>query len=387
MKIAIYGIGNYALRLLRRLEDTKMRTQIMGSQQWDYSVVYFIESVPSQQSFYGKRIIEANQINWDDFDFLVVALKQYETILEYLKNNVKGYKNNKAKIVHSVEFASNMQQNAAVSPYTSCIVNGELKFLFDTMDKVIGEDMLAKKHTWSEPLIRTFFCLAQKYCGYSDECLKGKIFFDIGANIGTTAIFVKKIINPELRVIGIEAGRENYNLFRINCILNDVEDIETVEMGLSNSSGTKKYIYSNSNPGGSYVVNECEGSYAENISNVLMKTFDEFCMGRGINSNDIAYVWLDTEGAESEIIDGGMKTLSAKKVPLLQEYNPMIYQQKGTYDKYLNNMRTLYSNFIDVGYYLSSNIKEIKDISELEKYTEMLIKKGKLQTDLFFYKI
>lgn len=387
MKIAIYGIGNYALRLLRQLEETKMRAQIKENQQWDYSIVYFIESIPSQQEVFGKKVIGAEQINWDDFDFLVIAIKQYETILEYLKNNVKGYENNKAKIVHSIKFTSNinMQQNAAIaaiSPYNSCVVNGGLKFLFDRRDEVIGKNMLEYKHTWSEPLIRAFFSLTQKYCGYSNACLKGKIFFDIGANIGTTSIFVKKIMNPELRVIGIEAGRRNYNLFRINCILNDVEDIEAMEVGLLNSSETKKWIYNSSNPGGSWVTNEYEGD-AE-VSNVLMKTFDDLCVEEGINSDEIAYIWLDTEGAESEIIEGGMGILSAKKIPLLQEYSPMIYQDKKTYDTYLSNIKTLYSNFIDVNYYLRSNIEEVKEISELEAYTEMLIKKG-LQTDLFFY--
>ena len=51
MKIAIYGTGNYALRFIRRLEDTKRRTRIMGNVHWEYEIIYFIESFPTKESF------------------------------------------------------------------------------------------------------------------------------------------------------------------------------------------------------------------------------------------------------------------------------------------------------------------------------------------------
>lgn len=383
MKIAIYGTGNYALRLLRRLEDTKIRTKIMGEQQWDYDVVYYIESIPSKESFYGKRVVKVNQINWDDFDFLVIAIRHHEAIKGDLKKYVKGYEKNKRKVVHSLEFTSSMQQNIAISPYTSCNVAGGLKFLFNTMDRAIGEEMLTTKHTYSELLIQAFFILAQRHCGYVNENMRGKIFLDIGANIGTTSIYVKKIVNPELRVIGIEPGKNNYDLFRVNCILNNVEEIEAKEIGLSNNNNSKKYVYINTNPGGSYVVGE--NICGENVSNVSMQTLDEFCSGGGIGVSDIGYIWLDTEGAESEIIEGGMTTLSSKRIPLMQEYNPIAYKKRGTYENYLNNMKILYSNFIDMSDYLTSNIEVIKETIELEEYTEKIVKNGKSQTDLFFF--
>ncbi|MCI8504539.1 MAG: FkbM family methyltransferase [Dorea sp.] len=379
MKIAIYGTGNYALRFIRRLVDTKRRTRIMGIEYWDCEIVYFVESFPTEKSFYGKKIIQANQIKWNDFDYLIVAIRQYEEITEYLKSNVSHYEDNKDKIVHSLKFASNMQQDAKASPYTSCNVIGDLSFLFDTMDITIGEDMLTTRHTYSESLIQAFFDLAQQY--YGDMGTNEKIFFDIGANIGTTSIYVKKIIAPTLRVIGIEAGKKNYDLFRANCILNDVEDIEAANIAFSNNNDSMKYIYINTNPGGSYIADMCD----QNGEEILTETIDSFVQRRNIDSKEIGFIWMDTEGAESEIIEGGMSTLSVKKIPLMQEYNPMIYKNKGTYDGYIKNIKKLYSNFIDVSYYLTSGLKIIKNVNELDNYTEKMQREGRDQIDVFFF--
>lgn len=381
MKIAIYGTGNYALRFIRRLEDTKRRTRIMGNVHWEYEIIYFIESFPTKESFYGKKLVNANQIKWCDFDYLVVAVRQYEEVLKYLENNVTGFEDNADKIVHSLKFTSNMQQDAEVSPYTSCNVAGGLSFLFDTMDRTIGEDMLAKRCTYSESLIRTFFILVRQYYGYTETNMNEKIFFDIGANIGTTSIYVKKLLNPTLRVIGIEAGEKNYNLFRVNCILNDAEDIEVEKLAFSNNNDPMKYIYINTNPGGSYIADACD----QNGEEVLTETFDSFIQRRNIDSKDIGYIWMDTEGAESEIIEGGMNTLSVKKIPLMQEYNPMTYKRKGTYESYLNNIKKIYSSFIDVNCYLISNFKVINSVDELKRFTEKMQSEGRNQADLFFF--
>lgn len=80
-----------------------------------------------------------------------------------------------------------------------------------------------------------------------------------------------------------------------------------------------------------------------------------------------------------------MTTLSSKRIPLMQEYNPIAYKKRGTYENYLNNMKILYSNFIDMSDYLTSNIEVIKETIELEECTEKIVKNGKSQTDLFFF--
>lgn len=142
-----------------------------------------------------------------------------------------------------------------------------------------------------------------------------------------------------------------------------------------------KYIYINTNPGGSYIADMCD----QNGEEILTETIDSFVQRRNIDSKEIGFIWMDTEGAESEIIEGGMSTLSVKKIPLMQEYNPIIYKNKGTYDGYIKNIKKLYSNFIDVSYYLTSGLKIIKNVNELDNYTEKMQREGRDQIDVFFF--
>lgn len=381
MKIAIYGTGNYALRLIKYLEETKSRTNIMNQQQWTYEIVYFVESIPKKNIFIDKKVICASDINWDDFDFLVIAIAQYEEIITYLKSEIECYEQNIKKVVNSVEFTHNMKGSYLTYPYQCVNVNGgKLKFLYSTKDRGVSDDMIATGCTYSDKLIDLFFSLTRQYYGER----KG-VFLDIGANIGTTSIYVKKIVNPKLRVIGIECGKENYNLFRINCILNNSEDIVIEEIGFSNYSGIGKYKYSETDPGGSCIHITNEGKNQRDLDDVSLITLDEYIKNKNINSRDIGYIWMDTEGHESEIIEGAMNTLSGSKIPLMQEFNYEDYIKKGLFDSYLNNIKKIYTSFIDARYYLKSNEMIIKNIYELREYCEWMKNSGRKQTDLFFF--
>lgn len=61
-----------------------------------------------------------------------------------------------------------------------------------------------------------------------------------------------------------------------------------------------KYIYINTNPGGSYIADMCD----QNGEEILTETIDSFVQRRNIDSKEIGFIWMDTEGAESEIIEG-----------------------------------------------------------------------------------
>ena len=379
MKVAVYGTGNYALRLIKYLEETKFRTNIMNQQQWSYEIVYFVESNPKKNSFLDKKVICARDINWSDFDFLVIAIKGYEEIIAYLKDEIESYEQNIKKVVHSVEFTYNMRGPYSTYPYQCVNVNkGELKFLYNTKDRIVSEAMLATGRAYPDDLIDLFFSLTRQYYGE-----RRGVFLDIGANIGTTSIYVKKIVNPELRVIGIECGKENYNLFRINCILNNAEDIEIEEIGFSNYNGTGKYIYNETNSGNSCVINESINQ--RNLDDVSLTTLDEYIKDKNIGSGDIGYIWMDTEGHESEIIEGAKNTLSNSRIPLMQEFNYRDYIKKGLFDSYLNNIGKIYTSFIDARYYLKSNEMIIKNVYELKDYSEWMNNSGREQTDLFFF--
>ncbi len=383
MKLAIWGTGKLAAKLLRQLEDTKRRTNIKiqggGKYAWSYEIVYFLETNPLQTTYNGIQLLHGFELSWNDFDLLIIAVSKYEEILDYIDKNIKNFQKYKHKVINSAQFTFNMRTDSNTSPYNSCVVNHGLKFIFNTNDNVIGEDMLLTGSVYSERLINTFFDLVK--CYYGD--IRGNIFLDIGANIGTTSVYVKKIIAPYLRVIGLEPQKELYEIFRVNCILNEVEDIETMMLGISNNNGDRILRYIKDNPGGSYITDKIEKE--NDIENIAVMTLSKFVIEQNIDIKDIGYIWMDTEGHESEIIEGGLSVLTKRKIPLMQECSPFSYKSKEMLKSYIHNMQMLYSNFIDVGQYLKSNVLTVRKTIDLEQYIDIMMNNEIRQTDLFFF--
>lgn len=241
--------------------------------------------------------------------------------------------------------------------------------------------MFTTGRNFSDNMIHVFFELVEKYYESATRSRTG-YFFDIGANIGTTSIYVKKIINENLRIIGFEAGRSNYDLFRMNCILNQVEDIKAELIGLSDSNTSKKYRYDAKNSGGSGIVEDDFQGGAE-ISIIDMMKLDDYLKKNNISPEEIDYIWMDTEGYEYEIIAGGFETLQAKKIPLLQEFNAVHYIRKGSLEAYCKKIEVIYKHFLDVREYMCGKINIIP-INQIYNFAKKMEKEGRPQTDLFF---
>lgn len=348
--IIIYGTGKIATGFVRHLQLIR-----------DYiEIVCFAETTRNKTMFEGKRVINATEICKEHFSYLFIATAAYEEIVTYLKEEISVY-----------------DQIGRNKIYIVAMVENDLCYLTKDNDRVIGKYMACSGRNWSETLINAFFDLSERYYGIKKS--RG-IFLDVGANIGTTAIYVKKVINSSLRVIGIEAWEENYELFKANCYLNGVENIEAVFALLSNiSNSVKIFGYNTENPGGSGII-ETAGSKRE-IKELKTTTVDDYLLMRNISPETVDYLWVDVEGHEPEIIEGAMNLLKNKKVPLLQEFTPVFYMEKGCWVNYLNNIQKVYSNFIDVNEYLDGK-DIIYSIRELKSFGENMKKK---QTDIFLY--
>ncbi|MBQ9361056.1 MAG: FkbM family methyltransferase [Lachnospiraceae bacterium] len=107
-----------------------------------------------------------------------------------------------------------------------------ITYIADSRDTVIPMMMYHTGENWAKEEIDFFFkSTSGDYCKAT-----GGIFIDIGANIGTTSIYVKEKV-PGLKVIGFEPGRENFDLFRANIIMNRMDGVTAEWMGLSDENG------------------------------------------------------------------------------------------------------------------------------------------------------
>ena len=367
MKIAVYGTGFYSETFLKRLKFAVRKVEI----------VYFVESQKTKDSYNGLPVVEAKCINPNEFDYLVIAIRSYGEIYDYMRKNLPLFEKIEPKVIRMSYFLHMITGNlGGIYPYSSVKLTCGLNYIFSSEDCFIGQSMTDVDDNYARDSIEKFFYLTDKYYGKRER--KG-VFFDIGANIGTTSIYVNKIVNPGLRVIGIEAGAENYNLFRVNCIINNAENIRPEHMGFGNRNEHLTYHYVPENPGGSTIrgTGEIEGE-----EDVYVMTMDDYCSENNISNEDIDYIWMDTEGFEAQIIEGAQSVLSGRSIPLIQEFNPSDYRHRGLFDDYCSLMSQLYTGFIDVGKYNSENEKIIST-SEIGEYA-MQIEEENFKTDLFF---
>lgn len=372
MKIAVYGTGKVAQGFCDRIENVK-----------DIEILYFVQTKKTKDYFYAHKVISADEIDYSEIDYLVIASNiYYEEIIAHLKNLNNGYELHRDKVIKAREWLSEIWNNfQCYMPYVSCKVGKDIAYISSSEDDGVGGAIFKTGRNVPDDMIHVFFELTEKYYETTNRAVEG-YFLDIGANIGTTSIYVKKKINPDLRIIGFEAGKSNYNLFRINCILNQVEDIKVEWLGLSDSNTRKKYRYVAENSGGSGIVgDDAEGP---EIRIIEMMKLDDYLEENHISAEQIDYIWMDTEGYESEIIGGGFLTLQAKKIPLLQEFNPINYIRRKVLESYCQKIETIYDNFLDVHEYMRGKINIIPT-AQIYNLAIKMEKNGKAQTDLFFF--
>lgn len=363
MKIIIYGTGEFSNKLLEKI---KLKENI--------EVVAFAETEPKKEHFLQHKIMKGKEIVGVEFDYLVVAtaLHTYYEIVSYLAENNRNYSRFESRILSINKFELLTKNSDLFMPYRSVELRNGIRYISDSRDIDIAEMMFWTKENYSASLIDLFFDLTDKHYG---KKARNGWFLDIGANIGTTAIYVLKRVNPKLNALCFEIGKENYDLLRVNCILNNVETkVECVHKGLSNKRSEGNYCYNPLNPGAS----SCIASKENDSQKVELITLDEYLID--VKPREIDYIWIDTEGFEAEIILGAKNLLLQKKIPLVMEFNPQIYLEKGIWNDFLDFMKEVYCGFIDC----RKDSEYVYPIEKLQEYSNNMVSVEKRYTDLFF---
>ncbi len=383
MRIVIYGIGNKAEWFYKRINN-KNEPEISG----------FVDSYRYDSDFYGYMVHSPDElIRLEPFDYIVVATVYYDDVKKTIQN-VYGerYTN---KIIHYSEFFEKIVSGYEYSPYRTVRTEGNLVFLFDSRDRGLGPEMQQTGRVYSDKEINLFLELADKY-----YCMKKerRFFFDVGANIGTTSIYVKWK-QPKWKIVAVEPGKETYTLLRTNCILNGMEDIDCIKAGLSNKVAVEEWCFCPENPGASAIVTQDNRqlSYADPLGGintsmgvypneeVKMMTLVGLVDEIKIAQDDEIYLWIDAQGFEPQIIAGGADLITKKNIPLFLEFNPGVYEKNGEWEKYQSVISAAYTHFIDCKKYLEGE-KEVMDICDIREYGNKVVDSELGFTNLFFIK-
>lgn len=248
--------------------------------------------LPEERYFFLSKLIL-----WDEFLF-------YRTLFD--KNSKNGKKID--------FFARKHEENYQV------VTTRGGDYITHVSDREISYDMFMRKKCYSQDEIDTFIYLAKQYYGIEQE-EKG-FFFDIGANIGTTCIYAKKYLVPNMSVVAFEPLFKNYKVLLANIILNEITDYIAVNKAVSDVSDSYNMNFNAANPGGSAIVSGETDLDASDLQSVDSVSIDEFLTQNHIDPGDVRYVWIDTEGFEANVLNGARLLLEQKRTAFYIEYAP-----------------------------------------------------------------
>tara|TARA_B100001057_G_C22866833_1_gene956904 strand:+ start:5589 stop:6476 length:888 start_codon:yes stop_codon:yes gene_type:complete len=146
------------------------------------------------------------------------------------------------------------------------------------------------------------------------------LVLDVGANIGSTCIpSIKR--NYTQKAIAIEADEVNFNLLKVNILLNGLEKkISAYNYLVSDKKKKFKLIKNKNNYGANYFIESKSSNKFENQKRIILNNF--------VNQmkNLKCLVWIDTQGHEPYVIQGATKLIKLK-IPFVIEFTPRFFKR------------------------------------------------------------
>ncbi len=177
-----------------------------------------------------------------------------------------------------------------------------------------------------------------------------KMIVDVGANIGSICIPAIKR-GHFIHAMAIEPDPLNFRLLQVNSILNSLENsINLHNVALGTEKGVATLELSKDNLGDHRIrTGEKKdgelGEASRDTIQVQINTLDEICAEA--NAID-CLIWMDTQGYEGHVIQGGSMCLS-KRIPLVLEFWPYAIQRCDSYEPLKSGLlRAGYSTLIDL---------------------------------------
>ncbi len=169
----------------------------------------------------------------------------------------------------------------------------------------VGEDFVITLHDHSVDIVSVFLLEQYAYPGRV-HVNAGDVVLDVGGCWGDTALYFANQVGPSGKVYTFEFDPESLGILRVNLALNPelASRIEIVELALWDRSGlTLGFI-----PAGRCTTVVDDPS-VEHVSRVSTITLDEFVKQAGLDR--VAFVKVDAEGAERNVLRGGLDSLAA----------------------------------------------------------------------------
>ncbi|HPQ08427.1 MAG TPA: FkbM family methyltransferase [Bacteroidia bacterium] len=205
------------------------------------------------------------------------------------------------------------------------------------------------------------------YYGFKDDSLnallnlvkEGQIVMDIGANIGSTSLFIAQKIGSTGKVFSFEPDKYNFIQLSKNISLNKFKNIEIFNYGLGNIKGEfKLYISTTDNRGGNRIIADTNYNNKE-YSIIHVERLDDFVEKNNISKIDL--IKIDVEGYEYNVLIGAEKVIRKNKPVLFIELDDNNLKQQG-------HSASLLISFLEKNNYRIVNSLTNKTISSTDNF-------------------
>jgi FkbM family methyltransferase len=181
-----------------------------------------------------------------------------------------------------------------------------LRMFLPTRWRVMGEYIFTLREYYEPEL------------AYLEEVLSpGKVFFDVGANIGIYTLVASRIVGEAGRVVAFEPSIQSFPGLQRNVNLNGLTNVTAFRTALSEKSG-KACLYQAPDP----VANSVCGDpgWRAGTEQITLETLDRVTEQTSIQHVDV--IKIDAEGAEELVLRGAKKVLTAMRPVVIFEVNP-----------------------------------------------------------------
>jgi FkbM family methyltransferase len=192
------------------------------------------------------------------------------------------------------------------------------------------------------------------------------IIFDIGANLGWYSLNFSKL-SPNGKIYAFEPLPNTFIKCQRNLALNEVQNVEIYNIGLSNQEGEIKFFYNEKSSGSSSMKNLLELEDTVEIT-CKLSTLDSFVQTNGCLPD---FIKCDVEGAELSVFQGALNTLKTGQ-PVV--FTKMLRKWSAKYNYHPNDIIALFREWNYECYY--SKDRQIFKLTTITDDT--------LETNFFF---
>lgn len=222
---------------------------------------------------------------------------------------------------------------------------GRERFYVATSDRGVGRELFTEKAFEAASFERIFELVAQQ--GY---CVAGRVFLDVGANIGTTSVMAITRLGCS-HVFAFEPSQTNVRLLRHNVLANGLDDLITpIRAAVSDRSGEVEMRLCETNSG-DHRINRPEAPVMDgrDIVTVQAVSLDAWLDEQSIDVDAIGLVWIDAQGHEPHVLAGASQLL-ASGTPFVCEFWPHGLREARSLDRMCELLDTCGRTVIDLGH-------------------------------------